>query len=1337
MFFLLTFSALAPRAKAVQPETRITAEIDDGVLTTLTGNVHPLASAQNDQGAAPANLPMNSMVLVLRRSASQQAGLDALAKSQQDPASPEFHRWLTPQQFGAQFGAADADLQKVISWLQSQGFTIDHVANGKNFIEFSGTAGQVQQAFHTQIHKYVVNGISHWANATDPQIPSALTPVVAGVATLHNFLKKPQLVKSPEAFKAPAGSGSGPEFTSGGTHALAPADLATIYNINPLYQHGINGNGVKIAVVARSNIRNPSDISAFRSNFGLPANPPNIIVNGLDPGVVSSDCPQNDESCEEAEAVLDTSWAGAVATNATVDLVISATQNGTDGVDLSEMYIIDNNLADVMTESFGDCEANYTAAQANAISALAQQATVQGITYLVASGDSGAEGCDDPSHPPATHPVSVNVLASTPYTLAVGGTLFNENGDDSAYWSATNGNNNESALSYIPENVWNESCAGVCGPGSGLWASGGGVSVFFPKPSWQNALTPSNTSGRNVPDVALTAAGHDAYLICLDGSCTPNATGTIRFEGYSGTSAATPSFAGIIALIVQQTGSRQGLVNPTLYNLAAQEDFSACNGSNTSSLPASNCLFNDITSGNNAVPGEVGYGTPTAQYQAAAGYDAATGLGSVNVTNLVYAFAGAVPPQTPGVTGNAGFTSPASDNSIVTGLTTFSGWALSQTSTIASVTVLIDGDPVGQAQYGISSPAVCATFSGAPGCPNVGWSYLFDTTTLADGSHTLELQAASVLGQYSAVSTTFTVANWTTSNPMTVSIDSPSQNGSPLSGTVNLGGWAIDNISGIGQVAVAIDGISYGKASYGGPRADVCSAYPGRSGCPNVGWNFTLDTTLLADGTHVLTVTPTSAGGQSSTASRTFQISNSGDSSITLFLDRPGNSGGNFTGPVTLYGWAFDNNAVISSVAIAIDGVSYGNAQYGVQRLDVCAVFPGRPGCPNVGWSLVLDTTRLSNGTHTLDVTATGTRHATQSQQFTVSNTTPGNPVTAFIDTPGPLTSIVQGVVQFKGWAISNDAKITTVSLAIDGVPKGVGNYGSPRPDACAAFPQAVCPNGDVGWTLTFDTNQLADGQHTLVVTAAVTDSNGNLVEQGSASSSFTVANWTTADPIRISIDVPNGSDSFSGTAAFGGWAIDSLAAISTISVAIDGTPYGTAMYGAARTDVCAVYSGSPGCPNVGWNFGIDTTLLADGMHTLQITATSAGGQSSAMTQSFQVSNSGTDSVKVNIDNPSAGGSLTGIVSIYGWALDTNRMPIQSVQVLVDGAPNGSGTYGFSRPDVCQLYPSGGGCPNVGWNYTLDTTTFANGLHTLQVRATGVNGTAFTASQSFFVANSQ
>jgi hypothetical protein len=598
--------------------------VDETNLTVLKNNTHPLARLQFDQGAAPPSLPMERMLLVLKRSLEQETALQKLLDDQQDKASSNYHKWLTPDQFGQQFGPADQDIQIVTSWLQSHGFQVAQVSRGRVVIEFSGTAAQVQEAFHTAIHKFVVNGEEHWANANDPEIPAAFVPVVAGVHTLHNFLKKPQIHISKQPVAAKFSPGPPPQVTfppqngQPALHALGPQDYAKIYNISS----GMDGSGKIIAVVGRSNI-DFQDVVDFRSAFGLGGPYPNVIVDGPDPGI-------SPDLGEQGEATLDTTWSGVIAPNATIDLVVSASTNTADGVDLSEVFIIDNNLADVMTESFSGCELSATSAQAAAIKALAEQAAAQGITYLVSAGDTGSADCDDLSETVAQHPVSVNLLASTPFTVAVGGTMFNEHGQDSKYWSSAPPLA-ETALSYIPENVWNESCTvAQCGSqNANIAAGGGGASSFFSKPSWQAGVTGIPADGaRDLPDVSLTAAFHDPYLLCLQGSCEQGFIFLV-----AGTSASAPSFAGIMAMVDQKTGARHGQANYVLYKLAAKETLSQCNGSNTSVPPASTCVFNDVTVGNNSVPGVAGY--PNGKYPAGGGFDLATGLGSVNVTNLV------------------------------------------------------------------------------------------------------------------------------------------------------------------------------------------------------------------------------------------------------------------------------------------------------------------------------------------------------------------------------------------------------------------------------------------------------------------------------------------------------------------------------------------------------------------------------------------------------------------------------------------------------------------------------------------------------------------------------
>ena len=354
LFDFILFFSLTTLAQTANVPARITQPVDMEKMVTLRGNTHPLARPEYDQGAAPDSLPMERVLLVLQRSAEQETALRELLDDQQIKSSPNYHMWLTPEQFGEQFGPADADIQAVTDWLTSQGFEVNRVAAGRTVIEFSGTAGAVRQAFHTEIHKFVVNGEEHWANASDPQIPAALQPVVTGFASLNNFPREP-LTHSVGTFTRSKLTGEvEPLFTfpvscSSGTcyyFALGPADFATIYNVAPLWSAGTDGTGQTIAVVGETNI-NPQDVADFRAMFGLPVNPPNIILNGPDPGI----------NGDEVEADLDVQWSGAIAKGATINLVVSESTETTPGTDLSALYIIDNNLAPVMSESYGGCEA--------------------------------------------------------------------------------------------------------------------------------------------------------------------------------------------------------------------------------------------------------------------------------------------------------------------------------------------------------------------------------------------------------------------------------------------------------------------------------------------------------------------------------------------------------------------------------------------------------------------------------------------------------------------------------------------------------------------------------------------------------------------------------------------------------------------------------------------------------------------------------------------------------------------------------------------------------------------------------------------------------------------
>jgi subtilase family serine protease len=691
LVFILS-CAIQTAAQSPNTAPRITQAIDEANLVVLRGNTHPLALPKYDQGAAPASLPMQRMLLVLQRSPQQEAALDQLLEQQQDNSSPNYHRWLTPQQFGADFGPAAADIQTITAWLQSHGFQVTRASKGGIVIEFSGTAGQVQEAFHTAIHKYVANSQQQYANSSDPQIPAALVPVVAGVRSLNNFpvqaMNHPAGVfrRDKDSGKIlPVGPLPIPQFNAGvgcgilggPCEFLGPFDLATIYNFAPLWTATtpIDGTGQTIAIVGDSDI-NPADWAAFWNMFGVatPKGTLNIIHDGPAPGIQG----------DEAEADIDTQWSSAVAKGATIDLVVSQQTETTFGVDLSAEYIVDNNLAPVISESFGLCEL-FIGTTGNAFyNALWQQASAQGITVLISSGDQGSAGCDRGAED-AQFGLAVSGFESTPFNVSVGGTDFNDLTTTAEFWNVTNNPNQANAKGYIPEMTWNDTCtnaeifpftktttaeqtcnntqvqeegflgvAGGSGGASNCTTSTGlaqaSCSGGYPKPSWQQNVPGVPADGkRDVPDVSLFASNGfngTGYIVCesdVTGSCNL-ANG--QFLGFGGTSVSSPAFAGIMALINQQTGERQGNANYVFYKMAATAA-NSCNSSTVPSIGTNNCIFYDIPSGSTiAMPCAKASPNCTTSsaadsigilsgYSTGAGYDLATGLGSVNVQNLV------------------------------------------------------------------------------------------------------------------------------------------------------------------------------------------------------------------------------------------------------------------------------------------------------------------------------------------------------------------------------------------------------------------------------------------------------------------------------------------------------------------------------------------------------------------------------------------------------------------------------------------------------------------------------------------------------------------------------
>ncbi len=666
--WILLLSLLCSTALLAANNGHSKRNIDDNDTVVVHGNVPPQAEAIADRGQTDRNLKYEKMILLLPSRASGRDSLERLVAQLNDPNSPSYHQWLTPEQFGKRFGITDDDLSDITGWLQLHGFTIDEIAPGRGWINFSGNVGQVERAFHTVIHDFDVDGRQFHANVKDPEIPRALADVVTGVVTLHNFPKKAMN----HGFKPVA------DYTSGTSHYLAPADFAKIYNVNPLYTAGINGTGQTIAIVGRTDIA-LADVQYFRSFFGLVANDPVFVHNGTDPGDLGGG--------DEGEADLDVEWSGAVAPNATVKFVISKSTATTDGVDLSAQYIVTNNVAKIMSTSFGQCESSMGTTENTFYNNLWSQAATQGITSFVSSGDSGAAGCNGGSDTTGSG-AAVSGLASTPFNVAVGGTQFNDTASPSTYWSSTNNSSNQSSvLSYIPEIAWNES--GNVSGGSGLWSSSGGQSSIYTKPSWQVCVGVPSTNARFVPDISLTAAGHDGYLVVTGHTSTVSGLGAV-----GGTSASSPSFAGLMALINQKTGTSWGNANTKFYTLA-----------NAQYASGGTVMFHDITSGNNSVPGVTGFSCGT-------GYDAVTGVGTVDATAFVNNFNGTPTPD---------FTIAASPTSVTlvqgtagpsTITTTVSGGfnnAISLTSTGAPTGTTVSFSPSSIAAPGSGSSTMTIT----------------------------------------------------------------------------------------------------------------------------------------------------------------------------------------------------------------------------------------------------------------------------------------------------------------------------------------------------------------------------------------------------------------------------------------------------------------------------------------------------------------------------------------------------------------------------------------------------------------------------------------------------
>ncbi len=617
------------------PKPRLASAIASGTRVTLPGTRPAQASRGVDQGAVSASMPLKGITLVFNRTAAQQADLDTLLTAQQDPSSPQFHQWLTPDQFAARFGVADSDIAKVQSWLQGQGFAVDNVARSRDQITFDGTAGQVATAFGTELHRYAMSDRVHYAPATDLSVPATLAPLVTTVLHLADF--------HAHAHKVLTRAQPTPALTSSqtGNHFLTPSDLATMYDMKSTYSAGFNGAGQAIAIVGQTYI-DTSAITAFQSGAGLPSNLPTLVlvpstgvsgVNAISDG-------------DEGESQLDVEYASGMAPGAKIYLVYTGDQTNHDIFD-SLTYAVDANLAPIISGSYGLCETDLQISGetqfTQAYAQLTQQASAQGQTVIFSAGDQGSTDCygDTTGTTAQQEALAVDFPASTPYVTAMGGTQMQSgtySSTNTQYWQTATGSDVVSSLlSYVPEAVWNEDSSA-----EGISAGGGGTSVLFGRPTWQTGV-PGIPSGSNrlVPDISLQASvDSPGYLYCTTdasdlavesetASCTNglrSPQGTFTLAG--GTSFSAPAFAGMLAVLNQAKNSvGQGNINPILYSLA----------SNATTYASA---FHDVTTGTNACTAGVTFCSTvgTSAYAATAGFDEATGLGSIDFAKLVAAW---------------------------------------------------------------------------------------------------------------------------------------------------------------------------------------------------------------------------------------------------------------------------------------------------------------------------------------------------------------------------------------------------------------------------------------------------------------------------------------------------------------------------------------------------------------------------------------------------------------------------------------------------------------------------------------------------------------------------
>ena len=1132
----LSFPGAAQAQSVNTARPLITEKISDAKTVTLRGNTRPEAIAANDRGILAPDAPMEHMLMQLRRSPEQEQALSKFTDELQTPGSPNYHNWITAQEFGQRFGLASQDLAAITGWLESHGFTVNVVYPSGMMIDFSGTAGQVHEAFGTEIHSLEVNGVKHFANFSDPTIPAALAPAVVGIVSLHDF--------SPHAMHKMRGEYT---FVSGDEtfEAVVPADLATIYNLNPLFNNGVSGQGQTVVVIEDTNVYATADWTTFRSTLGLS----NFTSGSFTqvhpaPPTGTNNCTNPGTNGDDVEAILDAEYASAAAPSAAIELASCR-----DGSSFGGLIALQNLLNEsatppaIVSISYGECEAINGSASNAAFSSVYQQAVTEGVSIFVSAGDEGAASCDA-NEANATHGIGVSGFASTPYNVAVGGTDFGDTfaGTNSTYWNTTNTAAFGSAKSYIPEIPWDDSCAGALvssfegfttpygstgfcnsstgadfrttGSGSGGpsgCATGmpatsgvvGGTCAGWAKPSWQVLVGVPSDGVRDLPDVSLFSSngfwGH-YFVFCYSdpasGSGGAPCTGAPSgWSGAGGTSFASPILAGIQALINQKTGARQGNPNPTYYSLAATEYGASGDASCNSTLGngvSSSCIFYDVKQGdmdvnctgthNCYIPSGT-YGvlsTSNSAYDPAygttTGWDFATGIGTVNVANLVNAWPGADTPN---------FTISAAPSSVTI---TQGGAGGTSTITVAplngfsgSVTFSATGLPTG----------VTAAFSPNPSTNSTTLT-LTASATATTGAATVTITGVSgSLTQTTSVSLTVGAApNFSlAASPTSVTIVQAGASGTSTVTITPQNGFS-------GSVTMAASGLPTGVTAAFSPNPATTSS------------TLTLTASATATtGAATVTITGTS-GSLTHTTTVSLTVNPSPNFSLaaspTSVTIAQGGVAGTSTVTITRL------NGFTSSVTMSATGLPSG----------VTAAFSPNPGTTTSKLTLTASAT-ATLGTSTVTITGTsGSLTHTTSVSLTV-NATPNfalsaSPTSLSIARGGSGTSTIT-VTPSSGFSGS-------VTMSATGLPSGVTAAFSPNPATTTSTltlkASALAPASTSTVTITGKSGTLT---HTTTVSLTVTTMAAANFSLAASPSSLTITKGGVSGTSTVTVTRLNG----------------------------------------------------------------------------------------------------------------------------------------------------------------------------------------------------------------------